>query len=134
MRGARLFILAFTFVSACSAPPRPPSSPPADSFVDASKPNPSFRLDFPETTPVTDHLPGGGLKGDAPAAPAPAKPAGVVQTSAELPVRKEPTSEDVLKLQKEVAARPAASDDEKLRLVLLHAAAGNLEEAERVLS
>ncbi|HEV3029833.1 MAG TPA: hypothetical protein VG457_19795 [Planctomycetota bacterium] len=55
-------------------------------------------------------------------------------TVAELPPRKEPTAEDVLKLQKDVAARRPSSDEEKLRLALLQAAAGNLEEAERVLS
>jgi hypothetical protein len=58
----------------------------------------------------------------------------VVQTKAELPLRKEPTFEDVLKLQKDVAARQPGSDDEKLKLALLHAAAGNLEEAERIVS
>jgi hypothetical protein len=95
---------------------------------------------------VADRAPGGG----APAEPAPraeekpAKPAGlpaeasakagVVQTKVELPPKKEPAAEDVLRLQKDVAARFAASDDEKLRLALLHASAGNLEEAERVLS
>jgi hypothetical protein len=58
----------------------------------------------------------------------------VVQTRAEIPLKKEPTFEDVLKLQKDVAARQPVSDDEKLKLALLHAAAGNLEEAERIVS
>jgi len=57
-----------------------------------------------------------------------------VATVAELPPKKEPTSEDVLKLQKDVATRRPSSDEEKLRLALLEAAAGNLEESERVLS
>ena len=66
-------------------------------------------------------------------APAPIK-GGVVPTVAELPPKKDPTFEDVLRLQKDIAARRPSSDEEKLRLALLQAAAGNLEESERVLS
>jgi len=47
---------------------------------------------------------------------------------------RDPAFEDVLKLQKEVVAKNPASDEEKLRLALLHATAGQLEEADRVLS
>jgi hypothetical protein len=132
MRGARLFISASTLVCfGCAAPPEPSVARSPEPVLESPKPNPSFRLDFPQTAPVSDHLPGGGI-GAEPPAPAP-RPA-VVQTSATLPAKKEPTAEDVLKLQKDVAARHPASDDEKLRLALLHAAGGNLEEAERILS
>jgi len=55
---------------------------------------------------------------------------GTVPTSAPSP---EPTFEDVVKLQKDVSARRPASDLERFRLSLLHAAAGNLEEAEKIL-
>jgi hypothetical protein len=139
MRGARLFILASTILcAACSAPPAAKAPEPA---WEELKPNPAFRLDFPETAIVADHLPGGGIKGETAAAevpsPAPVKPAaaaGVVQTKAEIPLKREASFEDVVKLQKEIAARLPASDDEKLRLALLYAAAGNLEEAERIVS
>jgi len=57
-----------------------------------------------------------------------------VATSVEVPPKHEPTAEDILKLQKELVARRPASDDEKLRLALLQASAGNFEEAERLLS
>ena len=136
MRGVGLFISGFTLAcAACSAPPAaaPPTSDlPAAPTLQAA---PGFRLDFPEAAVVSDHLPGGGVtpQADAPPPPPPLK-AGVAQTKAEIPLRKEPTFEDVLKLQKEIAARQPASDDEKLRLALLHAAAGNLEEAERIVS
>jgi hypothetical protein len=139
MRGVRLFISASMLLCfSCSAPPPLPLSRAPEPALESPRPNPSFRLDVPETAPVSDHLPGGGLRNDAPAPQAPPPPpepkGGVVQTKVELPLKKEPTFEDVLKLQKDVAARHPASDDEKLRLAMLHAAAGNLEEAERVLS
>lgn len=110
MRGARLFISAFTLcsIAACSAPPAPPPAKPA-----------------PESAPVA--VP-------QPVPPKEAAPAGVVATSAEVPPKREPTLEDVIRLQKEIAARRPASDDEKLRLALLQASAGNVEEAERLLS
>lgn len=137
MRGARLFILASTLWS-CSAPPEPSLVRAPEPAFESPRPNPAFRLDFPESTAVSDHLPGGALKTESPAPQAPPPPVepkpGVVQTRMELPLKKEPTAEDVLKLQKDVAARHPASDDEKLRLALLQAAAGNLEEAERILS
>ena len=132
MRGAGLFILPFALAcSACTVPPaeRAPQTDPAP--APTIKSAPGFRLEFPEPAAPSDHLPGGGVVETPP--PPPPKP-GVVQTKAELPLRKEPTFEDVLKLQKEVAARQPASDDEKLKLALLHAAAGNLEEAERIVS
>ena len=135
MRGVGLFILASTLAcAACSAPPAPPPQPGVGA-APSIKSAPGFRLEFPEASGVSDHLPGGGVTSDpdAPPPPAPVK-AGVAQTKAEIPLRKEPTFEDVLKLQKEIAARQPASDEEKLRLALLHAAAGNLEEAERIVS
>jgi len=131
MRGARLFILASTLsFGACSS--LPPSSRPVEAQPSRAKADPGFRLDFPEAPPADDHLPGGGVPPEQ--VPPPVKPAGVVQTAVELPPKKEPTLDDVLKLQKDLVARFPASDDEKLRLALLHASAGNLEEAERILS
>ena len=127
MRGARLFILASALAgSSCTVPP---AAPKPDSAP--LKSNPGFRLEFPEEAVPSAHLPGGG---DASPVQAPPPKAGVVKTAAEIPLKKEPTFEDVLKLQKEIAARQPASDDEKLRLALLQAAAGNLEEAERIVS
>jgi len=134
MRGGRLFILASALAfSACAVPPDPKrSEPPAEPST--LRTSPGFRLDFPEAAVLFDHLPGGGEKSDVPAPEIQTPKAKVVQTRAEIPLKKEPTFEDVLKLQKDVAARQPASDDEKLRLALLHAAAGNLEEAERIVS
>lgn len=138
MRGARLFIFASALLSACSAPT--PSPRAADSPPSSAKADPAFRLDFPESSIVADHLPGGGVAAEVPeekpAAPAPAPvKAGVAQTKAEVPApKREPTYNDVLQLQKDVSARQPSSDEERLRLVLLHASSGNFEEAERILS
>lgn len=107
MRGAGLIIssfLAAVFLSACAAPA--PPSPPA--------PPPA--------------LPAEELPVSAPP-PAPA----VVPVSAEAPPR-EPSFEDLLKLQKEIAARRPGRDEEKLRLALLYASAGQEEEADRIFS
>jgi hypothetical protein len=115
MRGVRLFISALTLsYSACSAPsgPLPAGSPP----------------------PVPTSAPLAPARPEPAVGPPTALTAGVVQTVAELPPKKDPTFEDVLKLQKDVAARRPANDEERLRLALLQATAGNLEEAERVLS
>jgi hypothetical protein len=133
MRGARLFIVASSLLcGACSGAPVPSRS--ADLAPSRLQSDPGFRIEFPEAVPTQDPTPGGGAAAEPVPPPArPAPQAGVVKTSAELPARKEPTSEDVLKLQKDLTARFPASDDEKLRLALLHASAGNLEDAERVL-
>jgi len=111
MRGVRLAISAF--VLACASCSTPSATSPA---AQATKEQP--------------------VAAPAPAAvPEPEPPkAGVVPTAAEPPPKRDPTFEDVLKLQKEIAARRPNSDDEKLRLALLQAAAGNLEESERALS
>jgi len=111
MRGVSVYISAFLLsCTACAAPPPPPAPPePAPKAAEAPAP-------VPEPEP-----------------PPPVK-ANVVATAVEVPSRRDPTSEDVLKLQKEIAARRATSDDEKLRLALLQATVGNFEEAERVLS
>src|SRR5262245_5499288 len=120
MRGVGLFILAFALAcSACSTPPAGRTPPPDIAATPTVSSAPGFRLDFPEAA-VVDHLPGGGDRIQVEAPPPPAPKAGVVQTKAELPLKKDPTFEDVLKLQKEIAARQPASDDEKLRLALLH--------------
>ncbi|HLY11791.1 MAG TPA: hypothetical protein VKW04_20995, partial [Planctomycetota bacterium] len=113
MRGVGLFISPLMVCcAACSAPPPAPApASPAPTPVRQTPPE-------PERVPP---VPAPGL-------------AGVVPTVADAPPKREPTFDDVLKLQKEVAARRSSSDDEKLRLALLQAAAGNLEESERVLS
>lgn len=112
MRGAGLFISTLTlFCSACAAPPPAP----APAAVPAPPPPRP-----PEPEPVVT-------------APTAVRP-GVVPTVAELPPKRDPTFEDVLRLQKELADRRPGSDDEKLRLALLQAAAGNLEESERLVS
>jgi len=140
MRGARLFVLATTLACAgCSAPtaPRVAEAPPPPLVSE----KPDFRLDFPEITPAADAPLGGALQREADGSEtpsvAPVKPAvtaGVVQTKVEVPPKRETSIDDVLKLQKELVARNPASDDEKLRLALLHATTGNLEEAERIVS
>ena len=130
MRGVRLVILTSTLtLGACSVPSATPprlEPPPVRAEAD-----PGFRLAFPEPAPAPDRPPGGGA---APAAATPAPAAGVVATSAEVPSKKEPTLDDVIRLQKDLASRFPSSDDEKLRLALLHASAGNFEDAERALS
>jgi hypothetical protein len=91
-------------------------------------------MEFPEPSPAPERAPGGGAAAEP--APLPTKPApqaGVVKTSAEPAPKKEPALEDVIRLQKDLVARFPASDDEKLRLALLQASTGNLEEAERIL-
>jgi len=115
MRGVRLFVSALMLCAACSAPPAPAAPPTPVPSAPAPEPAPA-----PET------------------ASPPAPNAGVVPTVAPLPPKpppkKDPTFDDVLRLEKEVAARRPSSDEEKLRLALLEAAAGNLEESERVLA
>jgi hypothetical protein len=114
MRGFHLFISALMLSgAACGAPPSAPASPASSAPV-------------PAVQPSADPEP-------APAVAVPVK-AGVVPTVAEAPPKREPTFQDVLALQREVAARRPSSDAEKLRLALLEATAGNLEESERVLS
>ena len=130
MRGVGSVILA-SALAACQVPPAGKTAQPDPAAASSVKSSPGYRIEFPEEPAVSDHLPGGGV---AEKTPPPAPRANVVQTKAELPIRKEPTFEDVIRLQKDLAARQPASDDEKVRLALLHAAAGNLEEAERIVS
>lgn len=126
MRGVLLYISAFLLsCAACAAPP--PSAPvdPAPRAAEAPA-RASSSAKASEDTPVAAPLP-------EPEPPAPVRP-NVVATAAEVPPRRDPTSEDVLKMQKEIVARRSTSDEEKLRLALLQATVGNFEEAERVLS
>ncbi|HZF00044.1 MAG TPA: hypothetical protein VE981_23750 [Planctomycetota bacterium] len=118
MRGAGLFVISSFALAAiaCSAPP-PPSVKAPETPAAVVDPEPVQESTAPAAAPQP-----------------PSAGAGVVRTSVEVPPRNEPTADDVLKLQKELAARHASSDEEKLKLALLHAAAGNLEEAERVMS
>src|SRR5690349_2046905 len=108
MRGVRLFVSALTLCAACSAPPVPAAPP---------TPLPSAPAPEPEPATASPATPNSGVVPTV--APLPPKP----------PPRKDPTFDDVLRLEKEVAARRPSSDEEKLRLALLEAAAGNLEES-----
>lgn len=138
MRGGHLvFAAVWLCLSSCAAP-EPPNPKPVsvEQFLEGSiprlEPEPLYKVPQPQQPSVQPQ--GSGLP--APEAQIPeAKPdrPGVVPTRAE-PAPREPGFEDLLKLQKEIAARHPASDDEKLRLALLYAAAGNLEEAERIFS
>lgn len=116
MRGAgfHFHFLALTLACAsCSAPPPPAPTPEAPKAVAPAS------VTLPEPPVVIE--------------PEPVK-AGVAQTAFEAPPKRDPSAEDVLKLQAEVAAKRPSSDDEKLRLALLQAVAGNLEESERIFS
>lgn len=126
MRRGRHLVSAF-WIAFCACSSAPPPAPPARAEPPARppearipEPDPAFRFPDPEPVPPPQ-VPGGeGIKGAA-----------RVSAPAE---KREPAFEDVLKLQKEVAARRPADEDEKLRLALLHAASGNLEEAERIVA
>jgi hypothetical protein len=146
MRGARLFILAYTLAFVGCLAPTVPKVAEAPSPASVSE-KPDFHLDFTEMRAAADVPQGGALYRDSDGnetpsvAPVtaiePVKPAvtsGVVQTRLEVPPKSEGSFDDVLRLQKELVARHPASDDEKLRLALLHTTAGNLEEAERIFS
>ncbi len=100
-----------------SAPPTAAPAPPEENFFQFP------RAPNAEEAPV----PGGGIKGAADGA-------GVVAVRAEKAPKHDPDLEEVIKLQKEIAARHPTSDDDKLRLAALYASNGRLEEAERALS
>ena len=125
MRGVSLYISAFILSCAACAAPSPAPPEPAPQAAPAPTPSPaaaSSSAKASEDKPLPEPEP-----------PAAVKP-GVAATAVAVPLRRDPTSEDVLKLQKEIVARRSTSDDEKLRLALLQATVGNFEEAERVLS
>lgn len=108
MRGAKSAFAALVLVlGACAS--RPPASPP-----------PAPPPPVPEPLPRFEPLP-----------PEPVK-AGVVPSSFEAPPKPEATFAEVLRLQREVAARAKSGPEEKLRLALLLATAGELEEAEKI--
>ncbi len=130
MRGGSVVTALFLSLSACSAPSGagPPPSPVAPPVAEVHpQPTPPIPLLAPQPAPlpILEGPGGGGIKGAGP---------GVVPTAAEPPARKDPGFDDVLKLQKQVAGKNPESEDERLRLALLHASQGDLEEAERVLS
>lgn len=109
---------------ACAAPPAPPEArpKPPDPPPVLPAPDPAPVLKLPSADPILEPQ-GGGIKGAQGVAPAKMDPG-----------RREPGLDELLRLQKEIAARNPAGDDDKLRLAFLYATAGNLEEAERVLS
>jgi hypothetical protein len=59
---------------------------------------------------------------------------GAVPARAEAPPKPAPGPDDLLRLQKEAVERDPSRDDERVKLALLQAAAGNAEEAEKTLS
>ena len=110
-------------LAACAAPSPVPEP-------EVKKPKPSEALVVPpaETGPVykvpgTEAAESGGIKGAS----------GVVPSKMEAAAR-EAGFDELLRLQKEIVGRNPSSDDEKLRLALLYATAGKLEEAEQALS
>jgi hypothetical protein len=126
MRGGRPVLAAVYFClcigCASTDPPAAKPAPPAPAEpAPLSRPEsePVYRL--PSADPIPEPQVG-GIKGG-----------GVVPSKAEA-VRKEAGFDELLKLQKEIVGRNPANDDEKLRLALLYATAGKLEEAEQVLS
>lgn len=121
MRGGRLLFALALFFQACSAVPLPSPTEPPTAEVLPVLPDPR-----PPAEPPLYRFPEGDslIKGGA----------GTAQTRAEAPPRRADAADDLIKIQKEILARHPASDDEKLRLALLYATAGNHEEAERVLS
>jgi len=126
MRGGSPVLAALCLSwAACASPPAAPepAKPKAADPVPVVKPvDPEPVYKVPNADPIPEPQ-GGGIKGGQ----------GVVPARMDTPKR-EAGFDELLKLQKEIAGRNPASDDEKLRLALLYATAGNLEEAERVLS
>ncbi len=128
MRGGNPVLVALWLsLAACAgSPPAPEPSKPKSAAptpapaIKTADPEPVIRV--PNVDPILEPQ-GGGIKGAQ----------GVVPSKMEA-VKREPGFDELLKLQKEIAARNPASDEEKLRLALLYATVGNLEEAERVLS
>src|SRR5688572_2290725 len=127
MRGGRTGVAALCVcLCACASPPPPPAplAPPPAVEKTSPKPAPGVPPEslyrFTPSPPDQEFTPGGGIKG-------------VAKTSAEAP-KPEPTFQEVLRLQREVVARASAVDEDRLRLALLLATAGEMEEAERILS
>ncbi|HEX7901928.1 MAG TPA: hypothetical protein VF950_29485 [Planctomycetota bacterium] len=125
MRGGRTAAaaLCLSLLACASPPPALPPAPPAPAVEKtAPKPAPGVPPEslyrFTPSPAEQDFTPGGGIKG-------------VARTSAEAP-KPDPTFQEVLRLQRDVVARPSAVDDDRLRLALLLASAGELEEAEKV--
>lgn len=111
MRGARRALVALgIFLSACASAPPPAPEPAAP----APAPEPVARF---EPDPPKDP----GVVPSAFIAPPP-------------PPRPEPSFAEVLRLQRELASRPKAGPEEKLRLALLLATSGELEEAEKIVA
>lgn len=118
MRGGRLHILAFgvCLLSACSGSPAPLDPPPP---LPAPPPSPP-----PAEIPSVYRFPeeGAAIRG------------GAVHARAEAAPKPAPGPEDLIRLQKETVERDPTRDDERLKLALLQAAAGDVEAAERTLS
>jgi len=129
MRGGRFRILALalSLLAACASrepvrepAPKPPEPPPVPEAPAAETP---AVYPFPAAAP-REEAKGNGIKGGG----------GAVPVRAEAPPKPGPPSDEVLRLQREAVERDPSRDDEKLRLALLLAAAGKLEEAEKALS
>lgn len=123
MRGARLRIAAsLLWLASCAAP-----DPPADPVPSAPAPPRRPAEEVPDRITRTGFPEAG--------APSPIKgPSAVAARPGEPTPRRDPDFDELLKLQKEIAARRPESDDEKLRTALLLASAGEYEKAEQALS
>ncbi len=121
MRGGRTALAAlWIFLSACSstpAAPEPfrPAPPPEAPAAPAPSTTPESLYRFSPAPSDPELVPGGGIQA-APTAVAP--PA--------------PSLQELLRIQRELVAKQPDSNEEKLRLALLLASTGDLEESERV--
>ena len=129
MRGGRAALAALGIcLSACSSIPPEPAprpSPAPSTSPEPPRPTPAVPPEslyrFTPAPSESELSPGGGIKG-APTAVAP--PAQAAPPSASV--------QELLRIQRELVAKNPSSDEEKLRLALLLATTGDLEESERV--
>jgi hypothetical protein len=126
MRGGSHVVAALGLglaLAACAAPAAAPEP-------EAKKPKPADPVvSAPADTGPVYRIPGAEA----------AEPGAIKGASGVVPVklegtRRDPGYDELLRLQKEILGRNPSSDDEKLRLALLYASAGKLEEAEQSLS
>lgn len=121
MRGGRVGSAALCLsLLACASPPPPqlpPASAPPAPAVEKRPgvpPESALRFTLPPPPAEPERAPGGGAAKE----PEPPRPGASLG--------------ELLKMQRELASKPGAGDDERLRLALLLASAGELEEAEKI--
>lgn len=143
MRGASLAVWSCLFFpAACTPTPVPFERQVPEPASERLRTDPGYKLEFPSPSTLTEVAPGGGGSqapstepDEAGLLPSPkTSPAEAPATKPEILLRREVTFEDLLKLQKEVVDRHPASEEDRLRLAVMYAVAGNLEEAERLVS